>query len=292
MTPRPSAGELLSAQTGSELRALVLRLESLHAELASNGLADDRLRVELAAALSDIEETWSQVETYVADFEAGMDRERALYRDLFDRAPDAYVVTDEVGKILDANNAAAALFGKLPMHVVGKPLPIFVTADDRREFRRALLALGHETYLDFEVRFDSEWGVRDIEVRALRAREERTSRVFVRWILRDITERSRAEEEIKSLNAELEMRIAERTRELTETSARLEIALRELPEGVIIVDTDGRLMLANRRAEELLGSTFEELRRGPLAETWDISTPQGTPVTRSDWLSHQGVVTG
>ena len=85
------------------------------------------------------------------------------------------MVTDEVGKILDANNAAAALFGKLPMHVVGKPLPIFVTADDRREFRRALLALGHETYLDFEVRFDSEWGVRDIEVGGGGARRGRAT---------------------------------------------------------------------------------------------------------------------
>ncbi|HET9675338.1 MAG TPA: ATP-binding protein [Gaiellaceae bacterium] len=70
---------------------------------------------------------------------------------------------------------------------------------------------------------------------------------------------SELEDAIRSLSAELELGIADRTRELAETSARLSTVVQQLPDGVLIFDGTGELQLANRRAEALLGQPADRL---------------------------------
>jgi PAS domain S-box-containing protein len=65
--------------------------------------------------------------------------ERQRYADLFNYAPDPYVMTDLDGVVRDANHAAARLFRCSQDSLSGKPLAIFLETDDRREFRRQLL---------------------------------------------------------------------------------------------------------------------------------------------------------
>src|SRR5438874_1033859 len=55
-----------------------------------------------------------------------IDAERERYGELFDFAPDAYLVTDTDGKILEANSAAGRLLGVPPRHLDGKLLVSFV----------------------------------------------------------------------------------------------------------------------------------------------------------------------
>src|SRR5215813_12324963 len=50
--------------------------------------------------------------------------ERQRYRDLFEFAPDGYLVTDTAGMIQEANRAAGTLLGVLQQALVGKPLVI------------------------------------------------------------------------------------------------------------------------------------------------------------------------
>src|SRR5579884_709727 len=54
------------------------------------------------------------------------------YQELFDFAPDGYLVTDLQGIILQANHAAAAMLGTRKEFVVGKPLLFYVANGDRR----------------------------------------------------------------------------------------------------------------------------------------------------------------
>jgi PAS domain S-box-containing protein len=92
---------------------------------------------------------------------------------------------------------------------------------------------------------------------------------------RDITERRRAEEEIRKLNAELEQRVLERTEQLAQTvqSLQAEIAerrraeeeLRKLgraveqsPVSIVITDTTGHIEYVNPRFTAVTGYTFEE----------------------------------
>src|SRR5260221_3379063 len=65
-------------------------------------------------------------------------------RALFDLAPDAYVVTNGAGTIVDVNAAARSLLARTVEEVVGRPLVELVAAADRRSFlaRRAKLRFG------------------------------------------------------------------------------------------------------------------------------------------------------
>src|SRR5258705_12938978 len=60
-------------------------------------------------------------------------------RALFDLAPDAYVVTDAAGTIVEVNAAARSLLARTLEEVVGRPLVELVATADRRSFlaRRA-----------------------------------------------------------------------------------------------------------------------------------------------------------
>src|SRR5260221_7500304 len=65
-------------------------------------------------------------------------------RALFDLAPDAYVVTNGAGTIVEVNAAARSLLARTVEEVVGRPLVELVAAADRRSFlaRRAKLRFG------------------------------------------------------------------------------------------------------------------------------------------------------
>ena len=76
--------------------------------------------------------------------------------------------------------------------------------------------------------------------------------VRVRGIIADVTDRRLAEEEIRTLNAELEQRVAARTdeleranRELRENQATLEAALSSMTDAVFISDAEGHFILFN-----------------------------------------------
>lgn len=67
-----------------------------------------------------------------------LEEERRRYQELFDFAPDGYLVTDTEGIILDANNAATNLFSVSRSLLVGKPLAIFVRNGEHLAFRTRL----------------------------------------------------------------------------------------------------------------------------------------------------------
>ena len=83
------------------------------------------------------EELRRKNEQLAAAFDA-IEAEGRRYRDLFDYAPDAYLVTDPLGIIREANHAAAVLLGVEQRFLVGKPLAVFVPEEGRPAFRAEL----------------------------------------------------------------------------------------------------------------------------------------------------------
>jgi PAS domain S-box-containing protein len=145
---------------------------------------------------------------------------------ILESALDCIVTIDEDGRVVDFNPAAERTFGYRYAEVVGRPLVELIIPPDLRQAHRDGLA---------RYRATGEHAVlgRRIEMRAMRADgsefpvelaitpfRERGEAMFTGY-LRDISERKRAEEEIRQLNVELEARVAERT-------IRLEAANREL----------------------------------------------------------------
>ncbi|HEV2146987.1 MAG TPA: PAS domain-containing protein, partial [Longimicrobiaceae bacterium] len=74
----------------------------------------------------------------LASSREGVEGELRRYRELFEGAPDAYLVVDTHGVIREGNRAAGALLGLRAESLEGKPLAVFVPEDDRRAFRQQL----------------------------------------------------------------------------------------------------------------------------------------------------------
>jgi len=159
-----------------------------------------------------------------------LETERQRYQELFDFAPDAYLVTDVEGVILEANNPAAGLLQVPQELLVNQPLLMFMGEEEQESFRTQLARLreGELEKLEF-------WpiAIQHRENRSIPgsltvavARDPQGRLVGLRCLLRDMTESKRLEEERAQLAmrehlARAEMAAAQRIAFLAEASAIL-----------------------------------------------------------------------
>ncbi len=157
------------------------------------------------------------------------ERAHRRYLDLFQFAPDAYLVTDLYGRIEEANRVAAVLFNTEPHFLVGKPLAVFVPPDERRRFRAALAGLRNavgteELELPLHPRHGPPFDAL-LTVGVVR-RLENLNAGGLRWLVRDITAERHLAEQYRTLVAEQDARLRARTAEL-EAVVRVQAALIE-----------------------------------------------------------------
>lgn len=125
--------------------------------------------------------------------------ERARYQELLDLAPDAYLLTDLEGTVLDANAAAADLLSVQRDVLIGRPLSFFIWPEDKPIYWEWLAELETaERILQWELRCNSAEVQRHVVIRARRAADGRE----LRWMLRDVTERIQAAETDRRLRQE------------------------------------------------------------------------------------------
>ncbi|MBI2209572.1 MAG: PAS domain-containing protein [Deltaproteobacteria bacterium] len=115
-------------------------------------------------------------------------RERQRYADLFNFAPDAYLVTDPEGIIQEANQAAAKLFHCPQEFLRGKPLVVFVTEEEHRAFRTRLASLktaGVEKVDDWRVTIRPRQSPAFHAIMTVSAKPDPVSRfIGIRWLVR------------------------------------------------------------------------------------------------------------
>ncbi len=99
---------------------------------------------------------------------------------------------------------------------------------------------------------------------------------------REIVARLDAERRLQDANTELERRVTERTRELTETVAALRserellsTTLASIGDGVIVTDTTGEVTFLNPVAEKMTGWNSSEARGLPLTRVFNIVNDRG-----------------
>jgi PAS domain S-box-containing protein len=132
-----------------------------------------------------------------------VEKERQRYQELFDFAPDGYLVTDTHGIILEANQTTTILLNISHRFLIRKPLASFIGQSDRKEFFDYLTQLqdldrGGEWEVCLQPR---EKVCFDVALTVVTVRDEVGKPIALRWLMRDISKRRRLESERKLLFA-------------------------------------------------------------------------------------------
>lgn len=132
-----------------------------------------------------------------------VEQERQRYMDLFDFAPDGYLVTDTKGIILEANRAASHQLQVSKQFLQSKPLVNFIPQEERLAFRSQLQLLqlrDKEGLHEWEICMLSREGNKfDCSLSVTTVQDWQGNPIGWRWLMRDITARKQAEEQIHSI---------------------------------------------------------------------------------------------
>lgn len=208
------------------------RLRNMHQRVSRlNELAEVALTIqqqqELTACafeeLAGAKEELEIANEYLFQQNQALAAERQRYRELFEGAPDGYLVTDTRGTIQEANRAAATLLNIPQQFLVGKPLSHYIAPSERSVFCRQINRLPQiEQKREWDTHLQPRQQVTiPVAVTVTAIQESEGTTVGWRWLLRDISDRKQAQESLQQLNEELELRVRERTAELEQANARL-----------------------------------------------------------------------
>ena len=228
------------------------RLENL-LQLASlavdKSIGQDSPRELLQQAMTEIsislEELQQQNEELIATRHL-VEAERQRYYDLFNFAPDGYLLTDATGIIQEANYAAAKLLNVRQSYLIGKPMAVFVHQTERQKFRQIMLQLQQQEQIRREeLRFFHEKGITDFpaEITAIAVEDSQGKIGNLRWLFRDISEQQ----------------AALRERHQQEQKIREQAALLDITTDAIIVeDLHNQILFWNQGAEKMYGWQVQE----------------------------------
>ncbi|HEX8987473.1 MAG TPA: PAS domain S-box protein [Rhodocyclaceae bacterium] len=146
----------------------------------------------------------------------------AYTRSLIEASLDPLVTIGRDGKITDVNAATEAITGRSRQALIGTEFSDYFSDPDKaRAGYRQVFSEGRVHDYELEIRHH-DGHLTPVLYNAVVYRDDEGAVVGVFAAARNITERKRAEEAARRLNAELESRVAQRTAELEATNKELE----------------------------------------------------------------------
>ena len=166
-----------------------------------------------------------------------MDSARAYLAAIVESSDDAIISKSLDGVVTSWNRGAEVIFGYRAEEIIGRPIAVLFPPDRLHEEDRILAQLQRgERVENFEtVRRRKDGREIHVSVTISPVRDETGRVIGASKIARDVTEEKCTEAALRDLNENLELRVAQRTRELGEANARLraEVVERERAEAVL-----------------------------------------------------------
>ncbi|MBW4425385.1 MAG: PAS domain S-box protein [Nostoc desertorum CM1-VF14] len=124
-----------------------------------------------------------------------LETEREHYQDLFELAPDGYLVTNADGIIQKANAAAAKLLNVSKQFLVGKAMINFISLEERQHFHSELNQLSQsDTTKELVIRLQQRHGeFLNAALTVTVVRNQQGKIRYLYWLLRNVTEQQRTE---------------------------------------------------------------------------------------------------
>jgi two-component system, cell cycle sensor histidine kinase and response regulator CckA len=235
--------------------------------------ARDELEIQVAQQTEELQQANEELETMLEELQVAeeelrqhneellisqqaIELERLRYRDLFELAPDGYLVTDVKGNIQEANRAAASLLGVKQQRLIGKPLRVFITQKERQSFRMRLMEL--QQVQDWEIQLQPRHGDPFPAMLAVTSITDlQGEQIGLRWLIRDISIAKELEQQLQAARERLEIRVEERTAELSQANTLLQ---QQYQQQRLVTQMALRIR-QSLNLDEILQTTVEEVRQ-------------------------------
>jgi protein-histidine pros-kinase len=177
-----------------------------------------------------------------------------LGRLLLDESPDAVIATSREGEVFYWSKGAEAVFGYSSEEAVGRKVNDLIVPADRIEEESRILDEALETgFSAYEsIRRAKDGSLVYVDISSKAVRDERNEVEFILSSKKDVTH----------------LRVL---RDAKLVEAKYRDLLESTPDGIVMVNPTGRIVLANAHAEELFGYGRGELRSKPV----EMLLPEG-----------------
>jgi PAS domain S-box-containing protein len=296
-------------------RALLLRQYAAEPPVSPDLLekALQELHFVLEELQTSQEELHEQNQALIATQET-VELERQRYQTLFELAPTGYLVTDVQGTIHQVNHYAATMLFHVPeKYLINKPLLLFIHECDRVQFQDQLTNLIPGA--SWEVTLcPRDRPLSSVAVSVTRINDTRQQRDMLLWSLHDITLRKQMEHQLQVAHDQLEIRVAERTEELSQTNVQLQQEIYErqqaeqtirdqaalidiATDAIFVQDLNQRIVFWSKGAERLYGWTATDILGKsanvlfPQAAVEDLATGFTQTIHQDSWQAELDQVT-
>ncbi len=245
-------GEIFLRKAGSNTSELLTPSTLEIYKYLASIVATSLWKIELVTEIEETAESLIRALSKNGELLQQLTRSSKRYEDLFENSNDAIILHKTDGEIVRANRKTVELLGYTEQELKNKPLKVIFPqeiSDDIFHTLREKWSSRSGGRIETEVKHRDN---KILEVEISTKLVDPTSGL-VQSIIRDISH------------------IREATRALEEEKERLSVMLKSIGEGVLATDSDGKIILVNNTAEDLLGLEENEVVGKSLEDIFRIS---------------------